>query len=231
LTAAYTPIKQGSKAVVQETGLIRRHWLSKKAFEIELSRPPGFQFTAGQTIRFLHRDVERYYSLISTPQDPTLALCVRHVESGRFTPILSSADMGTRLKMTGPHGYFTFNASTRPPVFVATGTGIAPFVSMARSGIKDFTLLHGVSLAENLYYAQLFREISIDYVQCLSASIPKAQLSPEQFQGRVSDYVRNQLPRKEYDFYLCGRDEMVRDVTLLIDDCFPGSRVFNEVFY
>jgi ferredoxin-NADP reductase len=231
LTAAQTPYTQGSKAEVQETELMRRHWLSKKAFEIQLSRPPGFQFTAGQTIRFLHRDIERYYSLISAPQDPMLAICVRYVEGGRFTPILSSADIGTRLTLTGPHGYFTFNPSARRPVFVATGTGIAPFVSMVRSGIKEFTLLHGVRLTENLYYEQLFRETSIGYVQCVSDPFPEEQLSPGRFQGRVSDYIRNKLPRTEYDFYLCGRDEMVRDVTLLIDDCFPGSRVFNEVFY
>jgi hypothetical protein len=68
-------------------------------------------------------------------------------------------------------------------------------------------------------------------VQCMSGPIPEEQLSPGRFQGRVSDYIRKKLPRTEYDFYLCGRDEMVRDVTLLIDDCFPGSRVFNEVFY
>jgi ferredoxin-NADP reductase len=231
LITVANPYTRGSKLEVQETGLLRRRWLSKKALEIELSRPSGFQFTAGQTIRFLHHDIERYYSLISAPQDPTLALCVRYVEGGTFTPHLSSSPIGTRLKLTGPHGYFTFSASTRPPVFVATGTGIAPFVSMVRSGLKGFTLLHGVSLTEDLYYEALFHEKSIEYIQCISESIHAENQLPGRFQGRVSDYIQMQLPRIEYDFYLCGRDEMVRDVTLLVDDCFPGSRVFNEVFY
>jgi ferredoxin-NADP reductase len=231
LTATSKPSSTYSRHAVQETELIRRHWISKKAFEIELLRPPGFQFKAGQTIRFVHGDIERYYSIISAPGDPTLALCVRSIEGGKFSPALASADIGTRFKLTGPHGYFTFNTSPRPPVFVATGTGIAPFVSIARSGVSEFTLLHGVSSVEDLYYEHLFRQITNNYVPCTSDPTADGQMLPGRFQGWVSDYIRKNLPRTEYDFYLCGRDEMVRDVTLLIDDCFPGSRVFFEVFF
>ncbi len=231
MTANTKPCSTGSRRVVQETALISRQWLSKKAFEIEISRPSGFQFAAGQTIRFVHGDIERYYSPVSAPSDPTLTLCVRLIEGGNFTPTLATADIGTRFRLTGPYGYFTFNASSRPPVFVATGTGIAPFVSMARSGVRDFTLLHGVSCAEDLYYDDLFREKTNKYVPCISGPFPDERISPGKFQGRVSDYVRKHLSKREYDFYLCGRDEMVRDVTLLIDECFPGSRVFVEVFF
>ena len=34
--------------------LLKRQWLSKNVFEIELSRPASFEFEAGQTIRFIH---------------------------------------------------------------------------------------------------------------------------------------------------------------------------------
>lgn len=231
MTATIKPSSTSSRRAVQETELISRHWLSKKAFEIELSRPPGFQFKAGQTIRFIHGDIERYYSIISAPGDPTLALCIRSIEGGKFSPTLASADIGTRFKLTGPHGYFTFNTSPRPPVFVATGTGIAPFVSMARSGVSKFTLLHGVSSVEDLYYEHLFRQITSNYIPCTSDPTADERMLSGRFQGWVSDYIRKNLHRTEHDFYLCGRDEMVRDVTLLIDDCFPGSRVFIEVFF
>ena len=39
------------------------------------------------------------------------------------------------------------------------------------------------------------------------------------------------LARRAYDFYLCGREEMIRDVTLLVDEAFPGSRVYAEIFF
>lgn len=228
---SFTPASGSKQGSLQETKLINRHWISKKAFEIELARPSGFHFTAGQTIRLIHGEVKRYYSIISAPTDPTLALCVRFVESGSFTPTLATADMGHPFTLTGPHGYFTFNASLRPPVFVATGTGIAPFVSMARSGVKNFLLLHGVSRAEDLYYEHVFCNFSNDYAPCISNPTTDEQMVRGRFQGRVSDYIRINLPRIKHDFYLCGRDEMVRDVTQLVDDSFPGSRVYSEVFY
>ena len=31
--------------------------------------------------------------------------------------------------------------------------------------------------------------------------------------------------------FLCGEREMIRGVTLLVDERFPGSRVYTEVFY
>lgn len=216
---------------VMSVELISRRWLTKKAFEIELTRPPSFEFKAGQNIRFVYGDIQRYYAIVSSPDEPKLVLCVRYIEEGAFTSILAEAGPGTRFDVTGPHGYFIFLPSFRPPVFVATGTGIAPFVCMGRAGIRDFILLHGVSYPEDLYYRNFFSEIARRYVPCLSEPIKPDQKTPEIFEGTVTQYLRSNLPPAEYDFYLCGREEMTRDVTLLIDDNFPGSHVYIEVFF
>ncbi len=40
----------------------------------------------------------------------------------------------------------------RPQVFVATGTGIAPFVSFVKMGVENLILLHAVSSVSKLYY-------------------------------------------------------------------------------
>jgi benzoate/toluate 1,2-dioxygenase reductase component len=47
----------------------------------------------------------------------------------------------------------------------------------------------------------------------------------------VTDWVRTRLAPGSYDFYLCGRREMVRDVTGLVDESYTGSRVYSEVFH
>ena len=213
------------------TELLNRRWLSKNVFEIELSRPESFEFEAGHTICFIHQSIERYYSLLSTPQDPHLALCVYHVPQGQFSPILANAEIGARFEFTGPHGYFTFKPSPRKPIFVATGTGIAPFVSLARSGIKNFTLFHEARIADELYYQSFFEEIQSTYFPCLP-SPENARPKPEgMFQGHVADCIKANLPHKTYDFYLCGEREMIREVTLLVDELYTGSYVFTEVFF
>jgi NAD(P)H-flavin reductase len=113
---------------------------------------------------------------------------------------------------------------------VATGTGIAPFVSMARAGVSGFILLHGVRVQSELYYAKLFELAAKGYIPCLSGNGGTSSVE-NQFSGRVTDYLKRHLPPDDYDFYLCGRNDMIRDVTLLVDDCFPGSRVYSEIFY
>lgn len=193
-----------------------------------MTKPESFKYKPGQCIRLIHDTVERDYSLVTAPTDPNLALCIRNIEGGILTSGLSSAPVGSRLNFNGPHGYFTFGPSTRPAVFVATGTGSAPFVSMARSGVTGFTLLHGVSSAADMYYASVFQSTAKHYITCFSET---TESSDEFFQGRVTDYLQKNLAPGLYDFYLCGRREMIRDVTFLVDERFPGSFIYTEVFY
>jgi benzoate/toluate 1,2-dioxygenase reductase component len=211
--------------------LVNRRWLSPGVFELELARPRLFEFLPGQRIRLLRRGTERDYSLVSTPGDPVIALCVRKIEGGGMSPFLASANFGSTIRFIGPQGYFTFRGSSRPAVFVATGVGVAPFVSMVRSGVRILTMLHGVRVPAELYYEPLFRGSAKRYVPCLSRASRGIGLPVNAFEGRVTEYLKSRLEPGPYDFYVCGRSEMVRDVTLLVDELFPGSLVYSEIFY
>jgi NAD(P)H-flavin reductase len=208
--------------------LLSRRWLSDKTFEINISNPPGFEFEPGQRISLSLGGHTRDYSIVSAPQETNLIFCIRSVAGGKLSTLLSVADTGTPLTVYGPHGYFTFKPSSRPAVFVATGTGIAPFCSMARSGISGFALLHGVHLLEDLYYANQFQQSARAYIPCLTEANPLPQNA---FKGKVTEYLQRHLPSGAYDFYLCGRHGMIRDATLLIDERFPDSLVYTEMFY
>jgi NAD(P)H-flavin reductase len=217
-----------TKAENYASELIERRWLSNKSFEIILTKPKNFEFLPGQWIRLNHLGVERDYSLVSAPADPNLALCIRKVAGGMLSPDLSNAPVGSQFSFSGPHGYFAFRPSARPAIFVATGTGLAPFVSMARSNVTGFILLHGVNTASEIYYTATFKSAAKQYVPCISET---DRVSDGHFRGRVTDYLQKHLAPGQYDFYLCGRREMIRDVTLLVDEKFPGSLIFAETFY
>ena len=218
-------------AQIYTSKILDRLWLTDRVFEIRLSKPSGFRFLPGQRVRLLRGAIHRDYSLITSPNDPTLALCLKKIEGGEYSPVLASAEAGTTISFTGPLGYFIYRPSEKPPVFVATGTGIAPFLSMVRTGIADFTLLHGVHQAKSLYYRDIFRRAARLYIPCLGADTGEAGSVDNVFRGRVSHYLAEHLPARAYDFYLCGRQEMIRDVTLLVDERFPGSLIYTEVFY
>jgi NAD(P)H-flavin reductase len=208
--------------------LIDRRWLSKRTFEIKFSKPSSYIIKAGQRIRIYYQTMERDYTPVSAPGDAEITFCIRKVDTGKFTPVLSAAEIGTRFDISKPGGYFTFKPSPRPPVFVATGTGLAPFCSMIRAGVTGFTLLHGVDSPEDLYYQSKLKSVADLYIPCISREY---QSSTEHFRGRVTDYLQNHLPPAVYDFYLCGRQEMIRDVTWLVDERFAGSLLYSELFY
>ena len=218
-------------AAIQTVELLQRRWLSKNAFEIELTRPPELDFKAGQTICFIHDSMKRYYSLLSTPDDPTLVFCIYHVPQGKFSPVLADARIGSPFHVSGPHGYFTFSPSERAPIFIATGTGVAPFVSFARTGVTDYTLLHQAISADELYYRSYFQKNTPKYFPCL-VEPPITESKPSNFfYGKISECIRKNLRPGSYDFYLCGEREMIQDVTLLVDEMYPESRLYTEVFF
>jgi ferredoxin-NADP reductase len=210
------------------THLIDRRWISEKTFELSFSKPSSYEIKPGQRIRIFFQNLERDYTPVSGPEDPEITVCIRRVDTGEFTPILSTVEIGTRLDISEPGGYFTFRPSPRPPVFIATGTGIAPFCAMVRSGVTGFKLLHGVDRPEDLYYRSKFESVADSYVPCISKGYPSAT---DHFRGRVTDYLQQYLPPEVYDFYLCGRREMIRDVTWLVDERFTGSLIYSELFY
>lgn len=209
------------------TQLLQRRWLSSSTFEIKLKKPPAFAFQPGQRICISHNSVARDYSLVCPPNDPDLVLCIRNVKGGRLSSELSTLPINSQLHFTGPDGYFVFKPSTRPAIFVATGTGIAPFCSMVRAGITEVTILHGVATAAEQYYASIFKSSVKRYIPCLSQA---DVLSDEVFGGMVTDYLQQHLTSGRYDFYLCGRRKMIRNVTLLVDEKFEGSHLYTELF-
>jgi ferredoxin-NADP reductase len=206
--------------------LTERRWLTDRAFEVSLTRPENFHFAAGQNLCFFHEGDQRYYALTSTTADPQIQLCIQMISGGVFTPYIADAQIGTGFTFSGPYGYFTFRTSRRRPVFIATDIGIAPFLSFARAGVCDFTLIHLVFRREDLLYENFFRSAASSYVPCIAEN-PDAPLPT----GAVIDHLEKHLPVEAHDFYLCGRQDVIRDVTLFIDERYEGSLVFTEIFH
>ncbi|MDB4443970.1 hypothetical protein N9174_01345 [bacterium] len=92
-------------------------------------------------------------------------------------------------------------------------------------------LLHGVRTPSELYYESLFRTAAKGYVPCLTSVAKDAPVPESAFYGRVTQYLQKHLPSGAYDFYLCGRQDMIRDVTFLVDERFPWSFIYTEIFY
>ncbi len=103
---------------------------------------------------------QRPYSIASAPTDAGdgYEFYVRLVPIIRFTTLLWRLEVGQGMRMTGPKGRFLLEPDDkRTHLFVSTGTGIAPFISMIRETMaqkkpRKTVVLHGVSYADELGY-------------------------------------------------------------------------------
>jgi benzoate/toluate 1,2-dioxygenase reductase subunit len=213
------------------TELLQRKWLAGGVLEIKLHRPAALNFVPGQFMRFHHSEIQREYSLISAPDAETIDFCITIVKKGLFSTRLERARKGDIFQLSGPHGKFVFRRSDRPAVFVATGTGVAPFIAFCRSEtVKTAILLHGVGSMENLFFEKMLQKCVDRYIPCIRRKGEKDEAVRGVYSGRVTDYLQQSLAKGTYDFYLCGRGSMIQNAVKIIDAKFEDSRVYIESY-
>jgi ferredoxin--NADP+ reductase/benzoate/toluate 1,2-dioxygenase reductase subunit len=205
-----------------------RH-LTDSTYVVRMDRN-GFHFEAGQYISLgLPGSAEkREYSIYSGINDDYLEVLVREIDGGIVSRQLKNLRPGARAEMDGPFGFFTLGLeqqSGRRLVFVASGTGIAPFHSFIKShpSIK-YTLIHGVRFRDEAYDAAAFEKDR--YVLCTSRD------DRGDHHGRVSDYLAGIQEDPDADYYLCGNSNMIHDVyDILKGKGVETGRIHAEVYF
>ncbi len=141
------------------------------------------------------------YSIASVPGDPSaIEYCIKLVPEGRATPFLHAAQPGFDAKIIGPTGGLTAKGvETGNLVFIATGTGIAPFVSIVRSRVlndtsadcSDIVLLQGASYPSDLVYEEELRNLATHHGLHYVPTISRPREAPEWrgATGRVEDLL------------------------------------------
>lgn len=170
----------------------------------------------------------RIYSICSGEQDAYLQILFDLKAEGLLTPKLANLKAGDTLFVSKPYGSFMPDAQM-PMWWIATGTGIAPFYAMMRSGYSAEKLLHGTRESAHFYFEKEFKQaLRENYLRCNSGSEALGD-----FFGRVTSFLENceKLPTNN-KYYLCGRALMVVEVRdLLISKGVPYSNIVSEIFF
>lgn len=114
--------------------------LTHDMVELNLRLPPGkaFEFVAGQYVQLESVEykgvppVMRAYSIASPPSDGNrISLVIRRVAGGICTTwVFDHLKVGQTAVFSGPYGGFRLSTKDAPAIFIAGGSGIAPFLSM-----------------------------------------------------------------------------------------------------
>jgi ferredoxin--NADP+ reductase/benzoate/toluate 1,2-dioxygenase reductase subunit len=186
-------------------------------------------FRAGQhiTLGIPGNNQVREYSIYSTEQDTSLEVLIKEVDTGLVSKQLKKLVPGELLEVDGPFGYFNIDMKNmnRKFLFIGTGTGLAPFRSITGSyPLLDYTLLHGVKYAEEAYENQYYKRDR--YILCTSRD------NRGDFNGRVTDYLKQMSLDSETLVYLCGNCDMIYDVyDYLTIHGFPSGNIKTEVYF
>lgn len=203
--------------------------LTEETFSLKLPKA-RFAFKAGQHISLgIHGDYQsREYSIYSGANDKNLEVLVKEVDNGYFTPKLRKLKAGDLVEIHGPFGKFGIEekqAETGKFVFIASGTGIAPFRSIVRTFPEiDYKLIHGVRYSKEAYdwneYAEDRR------ILCTSRD------DQGTYQGRLTGYLKNCTFAAETQFYLCGNSDMIFDaLEILKEKGFDRDQIHCEVYF
>jgi ferredoxin--NADP+ reductase len=173
-------------------------------------------------------DTPRMYSIASGTHDAEVWILYDLRPQGQLTPNLSQLRAGDPIFASPPSG--NFYGSAQPSFWIASGTGIAPFVSMWRSGLnKDKTLIHGGRFLHSFYFEELFANASgIRYIRCCSQ-----QSGEGVYHGRLTQWLQEQpdLPAN-LKYYLCGSAEMVVDARdVLIGKNISYDSILAEIYF
>lgn len=209
--------------------ILTRRRLSQDVYELRTEKPDGFTFQAGQKVLLGGRGIAREYSLACGTDETELVFCFRRIINGEMSSFLAQVSIGQEIEMSKPYGFLLHRPGKS--VFLATGTGVAPFVAYVKSGVRDFIVLHGVTRVSELYYRDLLSEAASLYLPCLSRESKEVADKCGGYNGRVTEYLARNITGDDYDFYLCGNGSMIHDAILLIDRKYPQSRVFTETFF
>jgi ferredoxin--NADP+ reductase len=199
---------------------------------------PKLSFEAGQFVR-IALDLEagnagsrvaRPFSFVNAPADPVLEFYGVIVPGGPLSPALARLEAGDALFVAdNPSGFLVL--SEVPPAedlwLVATGTGIAPFLSILRGDApwrryRRVILVHGVRHAQELVYREMIAELLRVHPGILSyVPFVSRESAPGALEGRIPAAIRDgrleaaaaAIAPERSQFMLCGNPDMLKDAT------------------
>jgi ferredoxin--NADP+ reductase len=223
-----------------------RHW-TDRLFSFALTRPSSFRFRSGEFVMIglpvNGKPLLRAYSIGSPHYDEELEFLSIKVPDGPLTSRLQHIKAGDEVLLgKKPTGTLVLDALKpgRRLFLLSTGTGLAPFLSLARdpdayAGFEQVIVTHTVREVAELASRELFERDILDHMLVGEDARDKLVYYPtvtrEAFdrQGRITDRIRSGelfrdlgLSREKFDpetdrVMLCGSMEMIKELAGILE--------------
>ena len=211
---------------LEGTVVENRHW-AEALFSLRVEAP-RLAFQAGQFVRIAldigGERIARPFSFVNPPQDPVLEFYGIVVPEGPLSPRLERLRAGERLYVaSNPAGFLVLAEVPDAETLwlVSTGTGIAPYLSILRTGtpwqrFRNVVLVHAVRHPKELVYQEVIGKIpNLRYVTFVSREAHPGSLAgriPAAIgDGRLEAAAGVALDAASSHVMLCGNPQMLKD--------------------
>jgi len=230
--------------IAAETVLEVRHW-TERLFSFTATRDPSFRFRSGQFtmigLQVGEKPLLRAYSMACAPHEDQLEFFSIKVPDGPLTSRLQALKPGDPILVgRRPTGTLLLDnlIPGRHLYMLATGTGLAPFVSLIKDPetyerFEAVVLVHGCRTVAELAYGEAVvagvrgHEVLGEMCAGKLLHYPTVTREPFRNQGRVSHLLASGtiaadlgLPalNKETDrAMLCGSPQMIADLGAILE--------------
>lgn len=211
--------KTGAETVQGE--VIAVDALSATSFSLRVRLAKPIPFLPGQYVNIGVPGAGRHrsYSFSSAPGSDEASFLIRNLPGGVMSTWLGQkARPGDALELTGPMGAFYLRPVTRPQLWLAGGTGLAPFLAMLEKAAQEgsahpIRLYYAVTRAADLVELERVRDLADKIGDVSIVTILAAQDEDHARKGFVTDHLGlEDFNGGEADVYLCGPPPMVESV-------------------
>lgn len=218
--------------------------LTPSLFTLRTTRDPGFRFRAGQFARLGVSKADgstvwRAYSMVSAPHDEHLEFFSIVVPGGEFTSELSRLAVGdTLLVDKQAFGFLTLDRFNdgRDLWLLATGTGIAPFLSILQDlevwqRFERIVLVYSARHERELAYQPLIAGLKgLEHLEGVAdkltyVPVVTREQVPGALNGRITTLIENgeleraaglALAPEHSRVMLCGNPQMIEDTRAVL---------------
>jgi NAD(P)H-flavin reductase/ABC-type phosphate/phosphonate transport system substrate-binding protein/polyferredoxin/ferredoxin len=203
--------------------LVDKQALAEDVVRLRFTLALAFSYRAGQFVNLTRADgLTRSYSIASVPGDAQLELHVRRAPGGKMSGYLyDEIKLGDSVTLRGPQGdcFYADGRPQQPLLLVATGTGLAPMIGIARDALRQghrgaIWLVHGGRSRPDLYLHDELSSLAAAHANVrYLAALSGKEVPPEMFRGRVTELVAQQLPDLTgFRLFACGSPPMVKEI-------------------
>ncbi|MBM2322542.1 MULTISPECIES: benzoate 1,2-dioxygenase electron transfer component BenC [Marivita] len=192
--------------------------LSETSFGLRVKMAKSLGFLPGQYVNVTVPGTasHRSYSFSSAPGADEATFLIRNLPGGVMSSYLGDrAQPGDAVTLTGPMGAFYLRPVDRPQLWLAGGTGLAPFLSMLEQVAEQgsdhpITLYYAVTRAADLVELNRVNALAEKIGTVTVITILAAEEDANERKGFVTDHVTAEdLNDGNCDVYLCGPPPMV----------------------